>query len=284
MIAENEKKAIIEYYEKNEYDYRLLWDLDRSMALHMGFWDEKTKNFPHSLRRENEWLAERAKIIKTDRVLDAGCGVGGSSVYLAKNIGCQVTGITLSERQKELATENAQKNHCEQLANFLVMDYTHTIFPSESFDVVWAIESVCHAQDKRDFVNEAFRLLKKGGRLILADGFMSEKDSFTNEEMEITKKWLNGWGVNELEKPSIFQNYCKEAGFSEVHYQSAKDLIMPSALRLYYYSFPVFVCSKIGQLLGLRTQKQTDNVKSAYYQYIGLKRDLWTYGIVFAVK
>lgn len=102
-------KTIIDYYENCETDYRLLWDLNHSHAMHAGYWDQTTHTLREALQRENEVLADLVRINAEDRVLDAGCGVGGSSMYLAQHRGCEVTGITLSEKQVQLATETAIK-------------------------------------------------------------------------------------------------------------------------------------------------------------------------------
>lgn len=69
----------------------------------------KSKSFPESLLRMNEVMIETAGIKPTDKVLDAGCGVGGSSIFMASVLGCNVTGITLSKRQVQQANENAAK-------------------------------------------------------------------------------------------------------------------------------------------------------------------------------
>src|SRR3989338_7530437 len=103
MNEQSYKKQIIKYYEDTEVDYRWVWDLRRSLALHYGYWDEKVSNYRQALARENEILAEKAGINKEDFILDAGCGVGGSSIFLAKKYGCKVVGITLSQKQKEVA-------------------------------------------------------------------------------------------------------------------------------------------------------------------------------------
>ena len=94
---------IVEYYSATENAYRDSWDLDNSLAIHYGYWDEKVHNFSESLLRMNAVMMDAAQIKSTDKVLDAGCGIGGSSFYLAKNIGCDVTGISLSEKQIEYA-------------------------------------------------------------------------------------------------------------------------------------------------------------------------------------
>ena len=193
MQSADYHKRIIEYYKDTENAYKDSWDLNNSLAIHYGYWDEKVKSFPESLLRMNEIMIEAAEIKSTDKVLDAGCGVGGSSIFMATMLGCKVTGITLSERQVQQANENAAKKNVEDLVNFKAMDYSATDFPDASFDVVWGCESICYADDKEKFIKEAFRLLKPGGRLIVADGFVSE---FTNNENPIIRQWADGWQVN----------------------------------------------------------------------------------------
>src|SRR5215510_14826204 len=102
-------KNIVDYYAATENAYKDSWDLNNSLAIHYGYWDEKIKNFPQSLLRMNEVMMESAKIKPTDKVLDAGCGIGGSSIFLAEKIKCDVTGISLSERQIDHARKIAQE-------------------------------------------------------------------------------------------------------------------------------------------------------------------------------
>ena len=89
------RQDIIDYYDKTEISYRLWWDLNHSMGMHFGYSDHKAKTFRESVLRFNEVLAEEAAIGEGDHVLDAGCGVGGSSIYLAENYGCNVVGATI---------------------------------------------------------------------------------------------------------------------------------------------------------------------------------------------
>lgn len=76
------------------------------------------------------------------RILDVGCGIGGTSRFLAKKYkvtGATVTGITLSPQQVKRATELAERDSVDN-ANFQVMDALKMTFPDNSFDVVWACE------------------------------------------------------------------------------------------------------------------------------------------------
>ena len=277
-------ETIIDYYDTCESDYRLFWDLDKSLAMHAGYWDDTTKNLRDALRRENEILAELATIQPTERVLDAGCGIGGSTLFLAQNYGCKAVGISLSEKQILKATELAKKRSLTDLAAFEVRDFTRTGFDNASFDVIWGLESVCHAQDKRTFINEAFRLLKPGGRLVVADGFFSSTTQQSEKQQNEMKIWLRGWGCDSLESVDAFHGFLAASGFKNVTYHDITKNVIPSSKQLFYISLPTLVLSKLGEYVGLRTEAQTQNIRAAYYQYTTLKRGLWEYGIFLAKK
>lgn len=278
-----QKEQIIEYYDTCESDYRWLWDLDHSHAMHAGYWDSKTRSLREALRRENEILADMAEIKSGERVLDAGCGVGGSAIFLAQTCNCQAIGITLSAKQARTAAQKAAQAGVQDKAIFKVMDFTCTDFPSQSFDVVWGIESVCHANDKRLFIKEAWRLLKPGGRLIVADGFAKQQPSNLQDQFRM-ECWLKGWGVQTLDQAGTFETSLKNEGFENVQFSDITAHVMPSSRRLYWYSLPAVLLSKLGEWLGWRLPTQTANLYSARCQYQTLKKDLWQYGIFYAKK
>lgn len=117
------------------------------------------------------------------RILDVGCGIGGSTLYLTQKFSSiaqnnlksdggvdrvTATGITLSPVQANRATERAKIAGLESNVNFLVADALNMPFPDESFDLVWSLESGEHMPDKIKFLQECCRVLKPGGTLILA--------------------------------------------------------------------------------------------------------------------
>lgn len=283
MTKQEYHQRIIDYYRQTENAYKDSWDLNRSLAIHYGYWDNQVHSFPQSLQRMNEVMMEEAGILEGDRVLDAGCGVGGSSVFLAAVLNCRVTGITLSERQVEQARVNAQSRKVDDKAEFRVMDYAQTDFPDQSFDIVWGCESICYAHDKEKFIREAFRLLKPGGRLVVADGFVS---SFENNQHSKIRQWLDGWEVNYLESPERFNGFLQSAGFSHIRYRDISREAGRSSKRLYrfYFLASAYLVWKKINFSGPPTDMQKRNIKACLYQYKGLRQGLWQYGLFAAQK
>ena len=277
------KKDIARYYDISESQYRVFWNLKKSRSLHYGYWDASTKNFHEALLNINKILSQKAGISKDDIVLDAGCGIGGSSIWLAKNIGCKVTGISLSQKQVNTANALAQREGVEHLAKFFVKDFTDTGFADAGFTVIWAIESVCHAPDKAAFLKEAYRLLTKGGRLILADFFKQENLNAIDADQ--IQQWAHGWAVHDFATREEFEIQIQQAGFNSPQTEDVSESIKRSAKRLYQ---TYFIGSVLGHLYRLINRNATyvgrKNIETANLQYKTLKKKLWKYLIFSAEK
>ena len=279
MQASQFEQQIIDYYENCDVDYKLVWHLNSQMAMHYGYWEPGTSRLRDALRLMNVKMAEMAGIQSGDKVLDAGCGVGGSSIFLAQNFNCQVNGITLSSKQVAEADANAVKNGVTGLTSFQVQNFCSTNFADNSFDVVWAIESVCHAFEKQDFLREAYRVLKPGGRLIVADFFKTE--SRIDLWMD---KWAKSWAVNDFERTELFLQKAEQSGFKNITAKNINKEITPSVNRLYYCYFPGVVCDKVLRMLGKRNAIHQENMKSTLYQYKAFKNGSWQYMLVYGEK
>ena len=118
-------------------------------------------------QRLTETLAREAGIRPQDAVLDVGCGMGGSSIHLARSLGCTVTGVTLSPFQRLWAQSAARWHGVGTSVKFRCADAEQVAFDDSSFDVVWSVECTEHLFDKGAFFRKAARWLKPGGRLAI---------------------------------------------------------------------------------------------------------------------
>lgn len=148
--------------------------------IHLGYYNEEEMaagyNKKDFIQAKYDFIDEMMKFGGIDpsvdsgaKVLDVGCGFGGTSRYLADKLGpkADVTGITLSPNQVKRGTELAEERGLSN-AKFTVMNALEMDFPDNSFDIVWACESGEHMPDKEAYINEMMRVLKPGGKFVMA--------------------------------------------------------------------------------------------------------------------
>jgi tocopherol O-methyltransferase len=253
------KQDIIQYYQEAHISYVQGWDLKHSLAMHMGYFDKANKNLRAALKRMNEVIAELSEVKPGDVVLDAGCGVGGSAIYLAKEKACKVVGITLSGFQKKKADQFALQHGVAHNVTFEVQDYESTSFPNETFDVVWAAESVCHSEDASKFANEAYRLLKPNGRLVVADYYKAREPEGSAEKKDF-EFFLDAVACpKKLESPSSFVQKLEMAGFSNCEDKNATHNVLPLIPRLRFLGISSSLVTSVLKFLGIRRSKAREN-------------------------
>ncbi len=280
MITQKDKAA--DYYDQTIRLYRLFWHGDKSYALHYGFWDKDTKNRQDTQLNENKFLAHLVGISSGAKILDAGCGIGGSAIWLAQNFNVHVTGITISKLQLAKAKKLAIEHGLEAQLEFDLQDFLRTKFPDNSFDIVWAIESVCHAEDKRDFLAEAHRILKPRGKLIVADGFL-KRDIKRSEERDY-KKFIEGFALPNIAKMEDFKSSMKELGFKNIISQDKTKDVKRSSEIIYRGSLSTYPLAKILCKLGLLSEAAFRNSWAGIAQYRLVKSGAAGYGAFYGEK
>ncbi len=271
-------KKIEEYYDDTQILYNIFW----SKALHYGFWDKGTKKLSDAVENTNRFVSELLDLQKNDYVLDAGCGVGGSSFFMAKNSGAKITGITLSSKQIKQARKDAKKLHLGNSVSFEKMDFNNTKFKDETFTKIFSIEGACYACNKLDFLREAYRLLTKGGKIVIVDGFLIKK-SLSEKEKEIYDKCLFGWKGDNLSLKDDFLNDLVKVGFKNIRFYDKTHEVMPSSRRIALYGylfFPfTFILSKL-KLISKNIHEHTVaciNQKKTFHNFT-------IYGVFYAEK
>jgi tocopherol O-methyltransferase len=281
---------VAQYFEKTRWDYELFWTGDRDLALHHGYYDGAASNHSAALIRMNEVLARYARISTGDRVLDAGSGYGGSAMWLAREVGCSVIGVNLVAFQTLRARRLAAAKGISTRAKFLVADYAQTPFASASFDVVWGLESIVHAESQEMFVREAARLLRPGGRLLIAEYTARESPVLSTDEQQLIASGLNGWAMTRILTPGEYTALARKNGFDDVTTYDLTDAMQPSITHLGKLRAPTTAVRFLFPLLEFlaRTRLSNDvrlrNIKGGYDFARAYLMGAWRYTAIVATK
>ncbi len=274
---------VVRYYDETRFDYDKVWLNKDNLAVHFGFYDENAHSHSAALLNTNRVLADTANIGAGDRVLDAGCGKGGSSLWLAAERGARVTGITPVASQITDCQHFAEERGLTDRTDFVQASYTDTPFKSESFDVIWACESVCHAPDKADFYREAGRLLRPGGRLIMAEYIRCDRPLPPAQDKKIAD-WLNRWAIADIDTALEHRAYADAAGFSEFEIHDYTKYARVSLRNLHRQSVRYRTLGNVLNFFGIRSDTQHGNHIGSIYQWEALEAGAWFYGVVVGVK
>lgn len=206
-------KAVRDHYDKLVDLYEQLW----GEHIHHGYWDSDAPDVPREAaqHRTVTELIEFGGLPEGARVLDSGCGVGASSIVLAKELGCRVDGITLSGEQVRRATEKAAAAGVAEQTTFRQLDAMHTDYPDGTFDVVWSLESCELMPDKLAYLTECLRVLKPGGRLVVAT-WCSRDDALAPAEVRLLRKLYRDFAISHVLPLDHYAKLCAEAGYVEV--------------------------------------------------------------------
>lgn len=210
-----EEDGILEYY----------W----GEHIHLGYYNEdelkrgyKNKDF---VKAKYDLVDEMMKFggIGPDEyaqatVLDVGCGIGGTSRYLAKQLGPKSTiiGVNLSPGQVKRATELAQGQGVSN-AEFQVANALDLQFEDNSFDVVWACESGEQMPDKEKYINEMIRVLKPGGKLIISTWCQRDDSNvpFTKKDMRHLQYFGRKWNLPPFISVQAYDKLLQKTGLVE---------------------------------------------------------------------
>ncbi|MET0753995.1 MAG: methyltransferase domain-containing protein, partial [Pyrinomonadaceae bacterium] len=226
-------EQVIEFYEEAGADY-LHWS--KGFNMHMGFYRRGLNPFDREkmLEQMNLEIGARLRIDSVDKafLIDLGCGAGAIARSVAENYPkAIIKGVTIAPSQVETATKlNALANLQKQIEIFKG-DYRALPFEAGAADGVWAVESACYAEGagKENLVREMARVLKTGGRFVVADCFVKQPQKKFNFLIEkCYKAACRNWALPEMPTLENFVAALEQQGFRDICVEDISKRVAPS--------------------------------------------------------
>lgn len=212
------------YYDDKAADafYFTIWGGE---DIHVGLY-ETTRD----IRQASHLTVERmrglaAPVTEDTKVLDIGAGYGGSARVLAREHGCEVVALNISEIQNERNRELTRTQRLDHLVRVVHGSYEDIPAPEDQFDLVWSQDAILHSGHKRRVFEEVFRVLKPGGRFIFTDPMQAD----AIEDPALLQPVLDRLHLDNMGSFGRYRRLARETGFTE-----GRQIDLTANLRTHY--------------------------------------------------
>lgn len=156
------RRNVREHYDLSN-EFFALW-LDPTMTYSSAYWDGPDMTLEQAQRRKYDVLCRKLRLVPTDHVLEIGSGWGGFSIHAAKNFGCRVTTVTISQAQFDEAARRIAAEGLADRIDLRLQDYREL---TGTFDKIASIEMLEAVGDRYldGFFAQCHRLLGRHGLL-----------------------------------------------------------------------------------------------------------------------
>ena len=229
--------SLEQYYSEAGPDYGA-WS--REFNMHFGYYcgGANPLNREAMLEQMNGEVLSRLRMerIPQPRLLDLGCGLGATlRSFARRRPDAMLFGVTRVPWQVERARALNEAAACREHISIVEGDYEDPeLLSGSSYDGVYALESSCHAHgaDKGRLLANAYRLLRPGGRLVVADGFLASEHFVSGLQEQIYRKLCECWVIEELARLDLFKARLERLGFREIMVKHLQMRVAPSVAHI----------------------------------------------------
>lgn len=222
------------YYDSDDAD-RFYFKVWGGEDIHIGLYKSEDESVFDASRRTVETMAGKIDgLSEASRVIDIGAGYGGSARYLAKEHGCDVVCLNISEVQNTLNRKLNKEQGLDDKITVKHGSFEDIPEPREGFDVVWSQDAILHSGDRETVIEEVARVLKPGGLFIFTDPMQS--DDANPDELQPVYDRIH---LDTLGSVKFYRETCARYGLKEVevdlmteqlrnHYNTVRERLLES--------------------------------------------------------
>lgn len=169
-------------------------------------------------RAATEEISQLLGAQPSEKMLDVGCGLGGTSRFIASTLGCDVTGLDLTDDYCRVATMLSEKVGLSERTRFVQGSALALPFDDQSFDIVLTEHVQMNIEDKAGFYNEIARVLKPSGRFAFHDIFAGK-----NDNLQFPLPWASDQSSSHLASIPDLEQVLTGLGFERLHWEDKTD-------------------------------------------------------------
>jgi microcystin synthetase protein McyJ len=216
------------------YSSRTPYAVDLSVPLwsNLGYWDE-SRTIIEAQAEMARQLGAAAAFVASDEVLDVGCGCADQDILWCREGDLKrIIGIDITPVRVELANARIASAGLDTRIQIQLGSATDLPFPDASFDKVVSLEAAPHFRSREDFLREAFRVLRPGGRLALTDmlpGANAAPSAVDKVLTRLSRRLLCMPDENMYAAPA-YRAILSRQGFTEIEIRSIADYVFPGCM------------------------------------------------------
>ena len=207
-----------DYYNSEDADnfYFSIWGGE---DIHIGLYESENEAIADASRRTVERMASLPQPVdEASQVLDIGSGYGGAARYLAKEYGCRVTALNLSDVENERNRQLCCEQGLDGLVTVVDGNFEDLPFDDATFDLVWSQDAFLHSGRRESVFAEAARVMKPGGELVFTDPMQAD-----DCPAGVLQPILDRIHLESLGSPRFYRAMADRYGLKEVKFDDLTE-------------------------------------------------------------
>ena len=216
MSKAEQNDQVRHYYDRNTRRFLAHGEGGKEFAIRRSVWAPEVANREEAMQYVNRKILGEMAEIDAQGVVDLGCGVGGSILYLASRKPATYTGVTLSPVQADIGRELLEDLESATIRSGDLSSEEFWSALNHPIDLAFAVESLVHVPNIEPLFEAAARRMTAKSRFVIMDDFLAEREPESKQERRWLREFRDGWRAAGLRRVSALEGVAAGHGFTLV--------------------------------------------------------------------